>query len=122
MQTETYMFDVNLASQEAVEDAFREGCRKIGLECDERRPQLKELFDAYEDATIPDDIAAKCAAAGINLEEHFANDYCEEDELIGTPESYANFWMAVAKIGEPTLEYTAVVGGKIYAGGYGLFT
>lgn len=124
----TESFEINMSLKE-LSEAFLEGCRKLDITsylCPYDKYRLN-IFDEYGQRHVPQGFVDKLNKAGLVLEDYF---YLEDDAPKGRgevlsryssdTESFAMFWMSVAKIGNPNLEFTMIITKDISIGGYGL--
>jgi hypothetical protein len=111
----------NLESRDALNAAYKAGVAILGHD-------LQKSCRSYEDSTLDQALVERLQEVGILPEDV---DTCshtwledEEDEVhVEGYEGYANLWLAIAKLGNPTLEFTVIEDQtpSITIGGYGLF-
>ena len=113
--TEVVAVKCNLTCSQ-LKDAYRAGVKKSGVNVEE------DVASEYEEDWIEPEIIEKLTPHGFVVE-----DFCEktisEDRWRLYPESYAELWLFIAKLGNSDLKYE--IDGKntqnIHVGGYGLF-
>jgi hypothetical protein len=107
-RTKQFQYNVNKSRWELI-DAHTAGRKIIGI----------DLESSFRDC---DSIKNETRRVILALKE-YGYDYGDLDEYSDPfyPEEYADLWMAIAKIGDSSIEYSSLQAAEISIGGYGLF-
>ena len=119
-QSDSYLYQVNITADE-LKAAYGRGVTEIGF-------SITSMCKDFEDGEIERQYAEKLVANGFVLEcgetiEGRADDSMTEDYIYLNPSEFADAYMIIAKLGEPTLKYTRRKDiPDIRIGGYGLYS
>jgi hypothetical protein len=126
--THTVTITSNL-DKKALMSAYKKGVKKLDLDVQ------NEVAEEYEDGSLSIEQWKKLEAAGMTLEQLFANEKWEfdeakealenkEDSFGVSYESFSRIWLFTVKQGNPEFEYEIEEGESpnINIGGYGLFS
>ena len=114
--SDIFMVEHNAESKEALMEAYKRGCEKIGFDL------KNEVATRYEESFLTLEQYEKLMYAGLSLEHVYVDN--EDSVVYIDPEIYVELWMEIAAKGfdgELTWEVTELSSEAIHAGGYGLF-
>lgn len=125
-QSDTYIYEVNLTKQDLLA-AYKVGCKRLSLKvsAENYREAYLNFCEDYQDPKVPPEVVRALRAEGLDPDELFecwSGDGGDED-YVGTVDAWPELWLAIAKLGEPSLTYAQVYGDdSIEIGGYGLYS
>lgn len=111
-RTSTYIIECN-KSPESVSKAYEKGLKIAGF-------QGRDFCSDYEDSTVPMLLVQFLEGRGVKLDNYEEAD-AENGWVSVYDEEYVEIYIALAKVGDPTLKITQVNPPTINIGGYGLF-
>lgn len=126
-QSDTYMYEVNLSSEE-LSEAFKLGAARLGQKFNDGNYRGDPAFnfcENYRDSKIPPQVVAAMRREGLDPDDFFQRwtDKTDGDaDYVAEIDLWPEFWLAVAKLGNPSLTYKKTSDeGWIAIGGYGLY-
>jgi hypothetical protein len=113
-KTRTVEVESKFSSQEFIA-AFQKGIKQIDPKCNGHE---LPICQNYQDSKVPIEFVAGLRKCGLNPDDYL--EYYNGTYGIWS-DTFANLWLAIAKLGNSELEYEIVHGHSIRIGGYGLF-